>query len=72
MGAILGGILGDVIEGITDITRESIAASIRAAADKFERGDIVPDEALERARKDQSRIDTIRARLRRGTSDGDS
>jgi len=67
MGAIIGGILGDVIEGITDITRESIAAAMRAAADKFERGDIVPDEALERAKKDQNRIDSIRERLRGGS-----
>jgi len=70
MGAIIGGILGDVIEGITDITRESIAAAMRSAADKFERGDIVPDEALEQAKKDQSRIDSIRARLRGGRDDG--
>lgn len=70
MGAIIGGILGDVIEGITDITRESIAAAMRAAADKFERGDIVPDEALEQAKKDQSRIDSIRERVRRGRDDG--
>ena len=64
MGAIIGGIIVEVIEGITDITRESIAASMRAAADKFERGDIVPDEALAQAKKDQSRIDSIRAKLR--------
>lgn len=64
MGAIIGGIIVEVIDGIKDITRESIASSIRAAADKLERGDIVPDEALEQAKKDQARIDRIRARLR--------
>jgi hypothetical protein len=65
MGALLGGIIGEVIEGVADATRESIAAAMRAAADKIERGDIVPDEALELAKKDQSRLDAIRARKRR-------
>jgi hypothetical protein len=64
MGALIGGIIGDVIEGITDATRESIASAMRAAADKIERGDIVPDEALALARKDESRLDAIRARKR--------
>jgi hypothetical protein len=64
MGAIIGEIIGDVLMGIRDATRESIAAAMRAAADKVERGDIVPDEALERAKKDQARIDSIRDKFR--------
>lgn len=65
MGALLGGIIGDVIGGITDATRESIAAAMRAAADKIERGDLVPDEALALAKKDENRLDSIRERKRR-------
>ena len=36
---------------------------MRASADKVERGDLVADEALERANKDQSKLDAIRARF---------
>jgi hypothetical protein len=64
MGALIGELIFEVIDGVKDATRESIAAAMRAAADKVERGDIVPDEALARAKKDQGRIDDIRARLR--------
>ena len=64
MGAIIGEILVDVIDGIRNATRESIAAALRASADKVERGDLVPDEALEKAKKDQSRIEAIREKLR--------
>jgi hypothetical protein len=64
MGAIIGEIIGDVLMGIKDATRESIAAAMRAAADKVERSDLVPDEALERAKKDQARIDAIREKFR--------
>jgi hypothetical protein len=64
MGAIIGEIIGDVLMGIKDATRESIAAAMRAAADTVERSDLVPDEALERAKKDQARIDAIREKFR--------
>jgi hypothetical protein len=64
MGAIIGELIVDVISGVKDATRNSIAAAMRAAADKVERGDLVPDEALDRAKKDQGRLDAIRAKFR--------
>jgi hypothetical protein len=63
MGAIIGELIVDVIAGARNATRESIAAAMRAAADKVERGDLVPEEALERAKKDQSKLDAIRAKF---------
>ena len=65
MGALIGELIVDVVSGIQDATRESIAAAMRAAADKVERGDLVPDEALERATKDQDKLDAIRAKFRK-------
>lgn len=63
MGALIGELIVDVVSGIKNATRESIAASLRAAADKVERGDLVPDAALERAKNDQSKLDAIRAKF---------
>lgn len=65
MGALIGELIVDVVSGIKDATRGSIAAAMRAAADKVERGDLVPDEALERANKDQDKLDAIRAKFRK-------
>jgi len=64
MGAMIGELILDVVSGIKNATRESLAAAMRVAADRVERGDLVPDEAFARATKDQDRIDTIRARFR--------
>jgi hypothetical protein len=63
MGALIGELIVDIVSGIKNATRESIAAAMRASADKVERGDLVADEALERANKDQSKLDAIRARF---------
>jgi hypothetical protein len=63
---MLGELLLDVVSGIRDASRESLATAMRAAADRVERGDLVPDEAFEKAKKDQGRIDSIRERLRNG------
>lgn len=63
MGALIGELIVDVVSGIKNATRESIAAAMRAAADKVERGDLVADEALERANKDQDKLDAIRAKF---------
>ena len=63
MGALIGELIVDIVSGIKNATRESIAAAMRAAADKVERGDLVADEALERAKKDQSKLDAIRAKF---------
>ena len=64
MGAIISELVIGIIDGVTDATRESIAAGLRAAADRVERGDLVPEEALAQALADQSRIDSARERLR--------
>ncbi len=63
MGALIGELIVDIVSGIKNATRESIAAAMRASADKVERGDLVADDALERANKDQSKLDAIRARF---------
>jgi hypothetical protein len=63
MGALIGELIVDVVSGIKNASRESLAAAMRAAADKVERGDLVADEALERANKDQSKLDAIRSRF---------
>ena len=63
MGALIGELIVDIVSGIKNATRESIAAAMRASADKVERGHLVADEALERANKDQSKLDAIRARF---------
>ena len=63
MGALIGELIVDIVSGIKNATRESIAAAMCASADKVERGDLVADEALERANKDQSKLDAIRARF---------
>jgi hypothetical protein len=70
MGAMIGELIFDIVAGISDATRESLAAAMRAAADKVERGDLVPEEAFKQAKKDQGRIDAIRERLRRNNDDG--
>lgn len=63
MGALIGELIVDVVSGIKNATRESIAAAMRASADKVERGDLVADDALERASKDQDRLDAIRKKF---------
>lgn len=63
MGALIGELIVDIVSGIKNATRESIAAAMRASADKVERGDLVADDALERASKDQDRLDAIRKKF---------
>ena len=63
MGALIGELIVDIVSGIKNATRESIAAAMRASADKVERGDLVADAALERATKDQDRLDAIRKKF---------
>jgi len=65
MGALIGELIVDIVSGLKNATRQSLAAAMRAAADKVERGDLVPDEALERATQDQDKLDAIRARFRK-------
>ncbi len=63
MGALIGELIVDIVGGIKNATRESLAAAMRAAADKVERGDLVADDALERANKDQGKLDAIRKKF---------
>lgn len=70
MGAIIGPIVVELVGSIAVATRESVAATLRALAEKVERGDLVPDAAFEQAKKDQDRIDTIREGIQGKTPKG--
>jgi hypothetical protein len=66
MGSMIGSIVGEVIDlvgELRDVTRENIAKKLRVLADRIERGDIIPDEALARARARQKKINAIRDSL---------
>ena len=64
---LLGSIIGGVIEKVGDlIERRSIARALRAAADDIERGDIVPDDVLERARERAKTIAETREQYKPG------
>lgn len=59
-------VVGAIVEGIsklTEISREKIAEKIREVATHIERGDIVPEEAIARARERQKKIHEIRDNL---------
>lgn len=63
MGEIIGNVFGvavDKFSKMREVSRESIAAKLREIADGVERGDIVPEEALERARARKKLRDDIR------------
>lgn len=51
------------IEKLTDLSREKIAETIRNVAENVERGDLVPEEAIARARERQKKIGEIRDSL---------
>lgn len=65
MGAIAT-IIAAIVEallGITKITRENIAASLDEIAAKVRNGELIPQEAIDRATSDQDRIDAHRKKL---------
>lgn len=66
MGTLIGSIVGEVVDlvgELRDVTRENIAKKLRVLADRIERGDIIPAEALARARARQQKINAIRDSL---------
>lgn len=60
---VIGQLIGEALGGIAEFTRDSIARRLRQMADDVERGDLIPDEALEKAKATQGRIDSIRDSL---------
>jgi len=67
MGEILGQIVGSVVDAIGDaIDRKSIAKALRGVAGQIERGDIVPDAMLARAKKRVAQIKAARAQYNDG------
>lgn len=66
MGSIIGSIIAGIVDelaDLVDISRENIVKKIRDVADRVERGDVVPEEALARAHARQKRVTSIRDRL---------
>jgi hypothetical protein len=64
MGAVIGAIVGELIDGVTEITRAGISGKLRDVADKIERGDIVPDAVLEKAKSTAERLKAARDRYK--------
>lgn len=65
MGELLGKILGEVTKAIGDaVDRKSIAKAIRGVADGIERGEIVPDAMLARAKKAADKLTKARAQYK--------
>ena len=60
---VIGQLIGEAIGGLAEFTRDSIAKHLRKMADEVEAGDLIPDEALAKAKATQGRIDDIRSRL---------
>lgn len=56
MSQIIGILIGSALEGIEDLTRAAVAASLRRVADEVERGDIVSDEAFDNVKTTTARI----------------
>lgn len=69
MGELIGTIAEIVIKAIevAIATRKSLRAalaeSLRDAADKIEKGELLVDDALIRAKADQAKIDQLRRRV---------
>ncbi len=69
MGALIGSIIAevvDLVQSLEDLSRENIAKKLRDVAAKIERGDIVPEAALERAKNRKERRDAMRDSLPEG------
>lgn len=64
IGTIVG-FIAEAIMGIRTVTRQAIAASLEELADKVRRGELIPDEALALASKDQTKIEEAKAKLKK-------
>lgn len=62
MGRVIGAIVGELVDGISEITRDAISGKLRDIADKIERGDIVPDAVLEKAKSTAQRLKDAKSR----------
>jgi|JQIA01.1.fsa_nt_gb hypothetical protein len=62
MGGVIGAIVGELIDGGIELTRDAISGKLRNIADKIERGDIVPDAVLEKARNTAERLKNAKDR----------
>jgi hypothetical protein len=60
MGALIGKIIGVVIDAVDELSRQSLAKALREAAARIERGDMVSDDAIDRAKAATDRIRQLR------------
>lgn len=67
MGEVIGKIVGGVVDAVGEaIERKAIAKALRGLADQIERGDIVPDAMLARAKRTLAKVSAARAGYREG------
>lgn len=66
MGSLLGTVIGHVVDAIGDaVERRALAKGLRSVATKIERGEIVPDELLAKARETSAAIADAREKYKR-------
>lgn len=66
MGELIGELfkgVGGAIKGIKEFTRDGIADAFEEFARGVRKGDVIPQRAIDEARKNQERIDSIRDSL---------
>lgn len=67
MGEVIGHVVHEVVDAIGDeVERHALAKALRDVAGKIERGDIVPDEMLARAKRRAADVAAARAGYREG------
>ena len=65
MGGVIGAIVGELIDGGIELTRDAISGKLRDIADKIERKDLVPDEVLEKARDTADRLKNAKEKFKK-------
>lgn len=60
MGSIIGEVIEGLYTGIKNITRQSLADRLEALATKIRRGDLVSDEAIEKANATLKHMQSVR------------
>jgi len=62
---IVSTLVGAALDGLSEITREAIASSLRSVADRVEQGDLVSDTEIDALKESTSKI---RDMLKRASS----